>query len=82
MNIFDTIEYFRTLLVNMQSTELLGRETDNKKRLDDFYKSVEAAKEALDAILQGWDEEIDEDEYWDASNEADESLIAHINRRL
>ena len=82
MNIFDTIEYFRTLLVNMQSTELLGRETDNKKRLDDFYKSVEAAKEALDAILQGWDEEIDEDEYWGASNEADESLIAHINRRV
>ena len=50
-----TIKHFRRTLVNMQSTELLGRETDNTKRLDDFYKAIETAKEALDAILNNWD---------------------------
>ena len=40
------------------------------------------------ATCQDWEEyqkmlsEIKEAEYWDASNEADASLIAHVNRRL
>jgi len=51
----NTISEFRTTLASMQATELLGKETDNKKRLDDFYKAIETAKEALDAILEDWD---------------------------
>ena len=80
----ETIARFRADLASMQATELLGRETDNKKRLDDFYIAVENAKDALDAILQEWDipEVIVERLYWEASNEADASLIAHVNRRL
>jgi len=78
----DTIKDFRVTLASMQATTLLGRESDNKKRLDDFYSAIESAKEALDAILQGWDEEEDEAHYWEASNEADASLVAHVNRRL
>jgi len=67
----------------MQSSLALPNETDNKKRLDDFYTAIESPKEALDAILQGWDEEeFDEEAYWEASNDADASLIAHVNRRL
>ena len=77
-----TIKDFRATLASMQATPLLGQETNNLKRLSDFYKALENAKDALDAILEAWDEEIDDNEYWEASNEADTSLIAHVNRRL
>ena len=68
-------------LISIQATDL-SNETDNKVRLNQFYRDIESAKEQLTAILEGWDEEINEDEYFEASNEADSSLIAHVNRRL
>ena len=69
-------------LISIQATDL-SNETDNKVRLNQFYRDIESAKEQLTAILEGWDEEIiNDDEYFEASNEADSSLIDHINRRL
>jgi len=73
------LEEIRRNLVSLQSTVIYSV---NKKRLDDFYKAIETAKEAIDGLIQGWDdEEFDETAYWEASNENDASLISHINRR-
>ena len=66
-------------LISIQATDL-SCETRNYKRLHTFYSAIEEAKEQLQIILEDGDG-INE-QYWEASNEADESLIAHVNRRL
>lgn len=71
-------------LVSLQAEYTLYNESDNKKRLNAFFMAIEDAKEQLKAIIQNWDidEQQDNERYWAASDEADATLIAHLNRRL
>jgi len=68
-------------VISIQATDL-SQEANDKERLRVFYCAIETAKEQLQIILETGEIEITDVEYWEALEEADNSLIAHVHRRL